>query len=95
MVNFIIGISVGILNGMFASGAGQILVCYLIFMKKMDTHLVRALSVSILFISSIFTAFGAINTYCFKSGWSEAKVVIALRVRSSCSLEGGVKSSIR
>ena len=58
MVNFIIGISVGILNGMFASGAGQILVCYLIFMKKIDTHLVRALSVSILFISSIFTAFG-------------------------------------
>lgn len=58
MMIYIIGILVGILNGLFASGAGQVLVFYLIFIKKMDTHLTRALSVSILSISSIFAIFG-------------------------------------
>lgn len=58
MMIYIIGILVGILNGLFASGAGQVLVFYLIFIKKIDTHLTRALSVSILSISSIFAIFG-------------------------------------
>lgn len=58
MMIYLIGILVGILNGLFASGAGQVLVFYLIFIKKMDTHLMRALSVSILSISSIFAIFG-------------------------------------
>lgn len=54
---FFIGILVGILNGLFASGAGQILVFYLIYIKKKDTHIARTLSVSILCISSIFAIF--------------------------------------
>ena len=58
MIIYIVAILVGILNGLFASGAGQVLVFYLIFIKKMDTHLTRALSVSILSISSIFAIFG-------------------------------------
>ena len=52
MIIYIIGFLVGILNGLFASGAGQVLVFYLIFIKKMETHMVRALSISILSISS-------------------------------------------
>ena len=63
---YLIGILVGILNGLFASGAGQVLVFYLIFIKKMDTHLTRALSVSILSISSIFTIFGYMSMVKFK-----------------------------
>lgn len=62
---YIIGILVGILNGLFSSGAGQVLVFYLIFIKKMDTHLTRALSVSILSISSIFAVFGYITIVNF------------------------------
>lgn len=55
---YFIGILVGILNGLFASGAGQILVFYLIFILKKETHMSRALSVSLLSISSIFAIFG-------------------------------------
>lgn len=58
MMIYVVGILVGILNGLFASGAGQFLVFYLIFIKKMETHVIRALSVSILSISSIFAIFG-------------------------------------
>lgn len=55
---YFIGILVGLLNGLFASGAGQVLVFYLIFILKKETHLSRALSVSLLSISSIFAIFG-------------------------------------
>ena len=55
---YIIGLLVGILNGLFASGAGQVLVFYLIFILKKETHMARALSVAILSISSIFAIFG-------------------------------------
>ena len=55
---YFIGILVGLLNGLFASGAGQILVFYLIFILKKETHMSRALSVSLLSISSIFAIFG-------------------------------------
>ena len=58
---YFIGFIVGILNGMFAAGAGQVLVFYLIFIKHLETHKSRALSVSILSVSSIFAAFGYSN----------------------------------
>ena len=55
---YIVGLITGILNGLFASGAGQILVFYLIYILKQETHMSRAASVSVLSISSIFALFG-------------------------------------
>ena len=55
---YLVGLFVGFLNGLFASGAGQILVFYLIFIKKFDTHLMRAVSVAVLSTSSIISVFG-------------------------------------
>lgn len=55
---YIIGLFVGLLNGLFASGAGQVLVFYLIFILKEETHKARSLSVAILSLSSIFAIFG-------------------------------------
>ena len=55
---YLIGLFVGLLNGLFASGSGQVLVFYLIFILKKETHISRALSVAILSISSIFAIFG-------------------------------------
>ena len=52
---------VGILNGLFSSGAGQILVFYLVFIKKGDTHKARALSVFALSISSIISLIFLLN----------------------------------
>lgn len=55
---YFISLITGILNGVFASGAGQVLVVYLVFIKKIETHEARALSVALLSISSIFAIFG-------------------------------------
>lgn len=55
---YLVGLFVGFLNGLFASGAGQILVFYLIFIKKLDTHLMRAVSVAVLSVASIISVFG-------------------------------------
>lgn len=55
---YAIGLFVGLLNGLFASGAGQILVFYFVFIKKYETHQMRAVSVAILSISSIFALIG-------------------------------------
>lgn len=55
---YFVSFIVGILNGIFASGAGQVLVFYLIFIMKIETHKVRALSIAVLSISSVFAIFG-------------------------------------
>lgn len=55
---YFVGLFVGMLNGVFASGSGQVLVFYLIFILKKETHMSRVLSVAILSISSIFAIFG-------------------------------------
>ena len=55
---YLIGLFCGFLNGLFASGAGQILVFYLIFIKKLDTHLMRAVSIAVLSIASVISIFG-------------------------------------
>lgn len=55
---YFVGLIVGLLNGLFASGAGQVLVFYLIFILKKETHISRSLSVAILSVSSIFAIFG-------------------------------------
>lgn len=55
MMIYIIGFLSGVLNGMFASGAGQIIVLYLVFFKKNDSHISRNISLSMLSIASILT----------------------------------------
>ncbi len=52
---YFFGILIGFLNGFFTSGAGQILVFYLVFIKKKETHKSRALSILVLCISSIIS----------------------------------------
>ncbi|MEG2348488.1 MAG: sulfite exporter TauE/SafE family protein [Clostridia bacterium] len=68
---YFIGLLVGFLNGLFASGAGQVLVFYLIYILKKDTHISRSLSVSLLSISSIFALFGY-----FKLNFFDVKKII-------------------
>lgn len=49
---------VGIINGFFASCAGQILIFYYIFIIKKDSYKSRAVSIAVLSLVSIITAFG-------------------------------------
>lgn len=45
----------GVINGMFASGAGQIMVFLLIFVLKIETHAARATSVFLMGLVTIVT----------------------------------------
>jgi uncharacterized membrane protein YfcA len=55
---YIISFFAGFLNGLFASGAGQILVFYYIYILKIKTHEARTLSMALISISSIFSVIG-------------------------------------
>ena len=54
-MDIIVFLIVGALNGLFSSGAGQILVFYLVYILKKDTKESRELSLSIMPIISIPT----------------------------------------
>ncbi len=82
---YIVGLITGVLNGLFASGAGQILVFYLIYIIKQETHISRAASVSVLSISSIFALFGYSKIVDFEI----TKIIILVIV----SIIGGVIGS--
>lgn len=83
---YLIGILCGLLNGLFASGAGQVLVVYLIFCMKKETHLVRAVSVAVLAASSIFAIIGYSSFVDF-----DIKKVIVLSVIAAISGFVGAK----
>lgn len=83
---YLIGILCGLLNGLFASGAGQVLVVYLIFCMKKETHLVRAVSVVVLATSSIFAIIGYSSFVDF-----DIKKVIVLSVIAAISGFVGAK----
>ena len=85
-MNYLIGILCGLLNGLFASGAGQVLVVYLIFCMKKETHLVRAVSVAVLATSSIFAIIGYSSFVDF-----DIKKVIVLSVIAAISGFVGAK----
>lgn len=74
---YFVGFFVGILNALFASGAGQVLVFYLIYILNLETHKVRALSVAILSISSIFAIFGYKDIVNFETNKILILVIIA------------------
>jgi len=55
---YLVSLISGIINGLFASGAGQILVFYLVFIQKIETHKGRA---TCLFCTSIATIVSITN----------------------------------
>lgn len=64
---YLVSLISGIINGLFASGAGQILVFYLVFIQKIETHKGRAtclLCTSIATIVSIANYINVINVDC-------------------------------
>jgi len=51
----------GMINGLFASGAGQILVFYLVFIQKAETHKARATSLFCTAIATIVSIIRYLN----------------------------------
>lgn len=74
---YLVGFFVGVLNSMFAAGSGQVLVFYLIYFLKLETHKVRALSVAVLSVSSMFAIFGYRNVINFDYKIITPLIVIA------------------
>jgi len=58
---YLIGFLAGILNGFFATGAGQIIIFYLVFIMKIDSHIGRGVSIAVLSVASVFTITGYTN----------------------------------
>lgn len=54
-MEIIVYILVGFLNGLFSSGAGQVLIFYLVYISKMDTKKARQMSLMIMPLISIPT----------------------------------------
>ncbi len=55
---YLVGLIAGFANGFFTSGAGQILVFYLVFILKIDSHIGRSISIAVLCITSIYSIYG-------------------------------------
>lgn len=55
---YLVGFISGILNGLFASGSGQIIIFYLIFILKIQSHIGRGVSIAVLTVASVITAIG-------------------------------------
>lgn len=75
-MDLIIYVIVGIVNGLFSSGAGQILVFYLIYILKQDTVESREFSLVVMPIISVVTFF----LYYFKSDIDILKLIIFIAI---------------
>lgn len=81
---YFIGLISGFVNGFFASGAGNIIILYLVFILKIDSHVGRTISIAVLSITSIYTIFGLRNVINFQFD----KVVLILVISGICGIIG-------
>ncbi len=81
---YLFGLLAGFANGFFTSGAGQILVFYLVFILKIDSHVGRAVSIAVLSITSIFSIFGLCRIIDFEF----KKIVLLLFISGICGIIG-------
>lgn len=64
---YIVSFVTGVINGLFASGAGQVLVFFLIYITKIDTHKARATSMLCTSIASVFSVISYFKMTEFKA----------------------------
>jgi uncharacterized membrane protein YfcA len=81
---YLIGLIAGFLNGFFASGAGHIIIFYLVFISKIDTHIGRAVSIAVLCITSIFTIVGLKDVVNFEID----KIIYLIIISGVCGVIG-------
>ena len=63
---YLVSVICGLLNGMFAAAAGQIMVFYLVFILKLDSHMSRATSIFCMSLITIISVIGYIKMAKFK-----------------------------
>ena len=63
---YLISIICGIINGLFASAAGQLMVFYLVFILKKESHNARATSIFCISLITIVSLIGYLKLAKFK-----------------------------
>ena len=81
---YFIGLLAGFVNGFFASGAGHIIVFYLVFILKIDSHVGRTVSIAVLCITSIFSIYGMRDVVKFEVD----KVIMIICISAVCGIVG-------
>jgi uncharacterized membrane protein YfcA len=81
---YIIGLIAGFANGFFSTGAGNILVFYLVFILKIDSHIGRAVSIAVLCITSIYSIYGLRNV----ANLEVSKIILLILISGICGIIG-------
>lgn len=81
---YFIGLISGFVNGFFASGAGSIIILYLVFILKIDSHIGRTVSISVLCITSMFSLFRLRDVVNFQID----KVILIICISAICGIIG-------
>ena len=81
---YFIGLTSGFVNGFFASGAGNIIILYLVFILKIDSHVGRTTSIAVLCITSLFSVFGLRDVANFQID----KVILVILISGICGIIG-------
>lgn len=76
IINFLVLVIIGIINGLFSTGAGQILVFYYIYVLKKDTKEAREKSLTLIPVISIPTMFFYLN----KSNIEIKNIIVVLLI---------------
>ena len=63
---YFISILCGIINGLFAAAAGQIMIFYLVFILKKEAHKARATSIFCISLITVISLIGYLNLAKFK-----------------------------
>ncbi len=76
IIDFLVLVIIGIINGLFSTGAGQILVFYYIYILKKDTKEAREKSLTLIPVISIPTMFFYLN----KSNIEIRNIIVVLLI---------------
>ncbi len=63
---YLVSILCGVINGLFAAAAGQIMIFYLVFILKKESHIARATSIFCISLITIISLIGYIKFAKFK-----------------------------
>jgi len=81
---YLIGLIAGFVNGFFATGAGHIIVFYLVFILKIDSHVGRTISIAVLSITSMFSIFGLQSNAKLEFN----KIILIILISGICGIIG-------
>lgn len=74
---YLVGLIAGILNGLFTTGAGQLIVFYFVFILKKDTYISRAVSIALILVASLFSIFNYSKLVEINYGFATILIILS------------------